>query len=140
MWQNDYETALQDWIKLRESTQELPIKQALELIHNWWQQVPIIPHYLHYDDRAEWPGPWELLADNNYCEVAKALGMLYTVILIDRPEIYSTHLFLTDNYTYTEVKTEEGDFVLNDIPGSITETNLQDVQVLHIIDGEYFKR
>jgi len=138
MWNNNYETALQDWIQLREDTKILHIEEALGLIHNFWQQVPTIPHYLHYDDHEEWPGPWELLAENDYCEVAKALGMLYTIILIDRPEVYSTHLLQDDNYTYTQVLTDEREYVLNDIPGSIT-TSLEDVCILHTLNGEYFK-
>lgn len=138
MWDNNYDTALVDWLKLRESTKSLPIKKALEKIHNWWQQVPTIPHYLHFDDYTQWPGPWELLADNNFCEVAKALGICYTIILVDRPEIISMNLLQSDNYTYTQVFTTDGEFILNDIPGDIT-TTLEDVKILHTIDCDYFK-
>jgi len=138
MWHNQYETTLEDWIQLREDTKNLDIEKALEEIHNWWQQAPIIPHYLHFDEYEKWPGPWELLADNSFCEVAKALGMCYTIILLDRQEINSMCLLQDDNYTYTKVLTNDREYLLNDIPGSIT-TELKDANILHTLSSEYFK-
>lgn len=42
---------------------------------------------LHWDDRQHWPNPWQLLADNEYCDVARALGIMYTIKLLDRGDL-----------------------------------------------------
>lgn len=63
---------------------ELPA--ALQQINLWWQASPWRPYYLHWDDREHWPGPWELLQENIYCDIARSLGILYTVRMLERSD------------------------------------------------------
>lgn len=138
MWQPYYEDRLQDWISLRDESKKLASEYSFQLIHDWWQTAPTILHYLHMDDYKTWPGPWELLANNNFCEVAKAAGIMYTIILTERPEIYSMSLLQDDNYTYVQVLTDGGEYLLNGPPGSI-KASTADVNILHKLDCNYFK-
>jgi hypothetical protein len=63
---------------------------------------------LHWDDRADWPDPWQLLSDNLYCPLARGLGILYTITLLDRVdlqdavlvEVGSDNLVLIDREKY----------------------------------------
>ena len=96
MWPNTFALRLESWNSLRDSCQNLPLEQALETINTWWFNVPWKPYYLHWDDQQTWPDPWQLLSDNHYCDLARGLGILYTITLLDRADLTSAELVLTE--------------------------------------------
>ena len=96
MWPNTFVLRLESWNSLRDSCQNLPLEQALEAINTWWFNVPWKPYYLHWDDQSTWPDPWQLLSDNHYCDLARGLGILYTITLLDRADLTSAELVLTE--------------------------------------------
>ena len=100
IFQSTYEARLQDWFQLRTSVTSLPIEQQCVTIDEWWQQCPLVTHHLHPQDIDNWPDPWELLSENTYCEVARALGMCYTLHLIGINDI---ELVLARNDTAEDV-------------------------------------
>jgi hypothetical protein len=51
---------------------------------------------LHWDDYESWPNPWQLLDDNIYCDVAKCLGICYTLTLAEHPDIQDFQMVLTE--------------------------------------------
>ncbi len=138
MFPTHYDDALSEWMQIRESAKEGNLDDALHSIHNWCQQVPMVNHNLHIADYKDWPGPWDLLAENNYCEVAKSMLIVYTLLIANRPEIYSMTLLQSDNYTYVQLLADSGEYILNDQPGMI-KADLNEVQILHTIDCNYFK-
>jgi len=81
IFQIDYETRLQSWHDLKEEVKNSDLKTKCVKVDSWWQNAPTINHYLHTKDTVNWPDPWELLVENLYCNVAKALGMCYTLYL-----------------------------------------------------------
>ena len=83
VFQLTYEARLLSWHELRSNITELPIKEKCIQIDDFWQQVPIVNHYLHSTDVTNWPNPWDLLVENTYCTLARALGMCYTLHMID---------------------------------------------------------
>lgn len=85
-WPPLYQDRLQAWLDLRDRSARLPLPELTLAIDNWWRSTPWRPYYLHWDDQEDWPNPWQLLADNEYCDVARALGIMYTLKLIDRPD------------------------------------------------------
>jgi len=95
MWPTSVDQRLTAWYRLRESVQNLSTEDALLAINNWWFQCPWQPYYLHWDDQPVWPDPWQLLSDNVYCELARGLGILYTITLLDREDLTSASLVLT---------------------------------------------
>ena len=97
MWPNTFALRLESWNSLRDSCQTLPLEQALEAINTWWFNVPWKPYYLHWDDQSTWPDPWQLLSDNHYCDLARGLGILYTITLLDRADLTSAELVLTED-------------------------------------------
>ena len=96
MWPNTFALRLESWNSLRDSCQTLPLEQALEAINTWWFNVPWKPYYLHWDDQSTWPDPWQLLSDNHYCDLARGLGIMYTITLLDRADLTSAELVLTE--------------------------------------------
>ena len=108
MLQKTFTERLAAWAALRQSCSTLDREQALDQINSWWQKTPWIPYHLHWDDRPTWPDPWQLLDDNIYCGLARALGIMYTIAMLDREdlqdvvlaEIDSDNLVLIDNGKY----------------------------------------
>jgi hypothetical protein len=97
MWPVTFASRLESWNNLRDGCQTLPVEQTLESINSWWFDVPWRPYYLHWDDQSNWPDPWQLLSDNHYCDLARALGILYTITLLDRKDLDDAALVLTDS-------------------------------------------
>lgn len=96
IWPVTFASRLESWNQLRNQCQTLPIEIALDQINSWWFQVPWRPYYLHWDDQLTWPDPWQLLSDNTFCDLARALGILYTISLLDRADMADAELVLTE--------------------------------------------
>ena len=112
IWPDLFSDRLSSWNLLREQCQNLPAQSALENINAWWFRVPWQPYYLHWDDQTTWPDPWQLLSDDIYCDLARGLGILYTITLLDRADLAPAELVLTqDNVNLVLVAKEK--YILN---------------------------
>lgn len=112
MWPLTFDQRLASWYNLRESVQSMPLNMALDTIDHWWQQTPWQPYYLHWDDLEKWPDPWQLLSDNVYCDVARGLGILYTITLLDRADTADAQLVLTED-SRNLVLVDKSKYILN---------------------------
>jgi hypothetical protein len=90
---------------------EIAKPDALEEINSWWQQTPWRAYHLHWDDQADWPDPWQLLSDNIYCDLARGLGILYTITVLDRYDLKDAVLIESDRGNLVLV--ENGKYILN---------------------------
>lgn len=97
MWPKTFQLRLDAWATLRQQVQNDNAEEALAKINRWWFQAPWRAYHLHWDDQLTWPDPWELLSDNLYCDVARGLGILYTISLLDRPDLTDAELVFTDD-------------------------------------------
>jgi hypothetical protein len=97
MWHTNFADRLEAWTQLRTKIATLDVEPALDLVNKWWYNAPWKPYYLHWDDKENWPDPWQLLSDNVFCELARGLGILYTISMIDHPDIPSAKLVLTED-------------------------------------------
>ena len=96
---------------------------ALEDINTWWFRAPWTAYHLHWDDSGAWPDPWQLLSDNVYCELARGLGILYTITLLDRADLAPVELVLTAESGNLVLATPEK-YILNWASDTIVNTNL----------------
>ena len=96
-WPATFEARLDSWNQLRTQVAGQPVESALETINSWWFQSPWTAYHLHWDDQNSWPDPWQLLSDNMYCEVARGLGILYTITCLNRGDMDSAELVLTND-------------------------------------------
>jgi hypothetical protein len=87
MWPKTFPERLESWANLRTQTASMPLKQALTTINAWWFSTPWTAYHLHWDDQADWPDPWQLLDDNIYCPLARGLGIMYTIAMLDRNDM-----------------------------------------------------
>ena len=121
----EYEERLVHWNQLRLENLDNNLDTALLAINDWWQMLPIDLHYLHWDDVKNWPDPWDLLGDGIFCSLAKSLGIVYTLQLINRPDINDIKLGQTkqgDNL----VLVNQGKYILNWAPKQVlNNTTLQ---------------
>ena len=121
MWPANFDARLASWAHLRAHCQSLPIEQALQTVNEWWSNSPWQPYYLHWDDQATWPDPWQLLSDNVYCYLARGLGILYTISLLDRADMVDARLVLTEQGDNLVLVAKEK-YILNWKPETILNT------------------
>ena len=127
MWPATFEQRLHAWGVLRESVQHASLDQALAEINAWWFRTPWRAYHLHWDDRPKWPDPWELLSDNIYCDLARGLGILYTISLLDRADLADAALVLTED-GYNLVLVDKSKYILNWNPDTVVNTN-QEIRI-----------
>jgi hypothetical protein len=99
MWPRTFAERLESWTQLRNQASTGDVETALHAINAWWFHAPWRAYHLHWDDQAVWPDPWQLLSDNIYCDLARGLGILYTITILDRPDLQDSVLaeFGSDN-------------------------------------------
>ena len=120
---------------MRSSFADLELDQALLQVNDWWFQSPISARYLHWDDHRTWPDPWQLLKDDIYCEIARALGMLYTIAMTEDARIAQLEIVQTgqDNL----VLVNQGKYILNWAPSqllNISSKKIETKKTIHASD------
>lgn len=138
MWALDYQKRLMQWADLRSHCQSLSLDQSLLAIDQWWRQAPWRAYYLHWDDRDSWPDPWTLLADNIYCDVARGLGMLYTVAMLDRLDCAHSQLVHSDRGNLVLV--QDGKYVLNWTDGEIVNIRPEELTIHTVLEPAVLDR
>lgn len=136
MWNNDYDSLLLEWANLREEAKLLPFEDALQLVDDWWWHAPIVSPYIHIVDVEEWPNPWELLSEYGFCDLARSLGICYTLLLINHKDLKSLKIVQTDNYILVLVN--DGQYILNNEPGNI-KMDSADLHIKYSVDSETIK-
>ena len=81
MFNKDETLRLKDWQTFRKSLSQYNFTTALARTLDFWTHAPFTPYYLDIGDTTNWPDPWDLIENNHYCDVAKALGIVYTITL-----------------------------------------------------------
>lgn len=121
VWQLDDTERLARWKTFRKSLDELDLGTALGRVADFWQTAPFSPYYLDPCDPGNWPDPWTLLLENYYCDVAKALGMLYTIKLsCHNPDAELRVYYDEQNQVnYNLVWIKNGKYVLNMTDGVV---------------------
>jgi hypothetical protein len=111
MWPQTFPERLRAWAKLRAQAQSLPLEQALSTVNSWWFCAPWCPYHLHWDDRETWPDPWQLLDDNMYCSLARSVGIMYTIIMLERSDLQDAVIIESDSDNLVLVCQEK--YILN---------------------------
>jgi hypothetical protein len=131
---------LEAWRNFRKSLDTLEFESALQQTAEFWTPAPYTPYYLDPDDVESWPDPWTLVEENYYCDLAKALGIVYTIQL-------SEHQFELDIRVYKDPSTMEphnlvfvdnGKYVLNYIHDEVVNKEQidKDLKLVKIISSE----
>ena len=138
MWARTFDTRLANWSRLRIGVANLCTQQSLEKINDWWFDSPWRAYHLHWDDRATWPDPWQLLDDNIYCSIARGLGIMYTISLIDRADLQNARLVDTGNDNLVLVDGEK--YILNWDRDTVVNRNLTPFDIRRCLTLEQVKK
>lgn len=130
----DYFSRLQSWHDLRNQASLVDTKHRVVLIDTWWQQAPQITHYLHPDYIKDWPNPWELLNENKYCPYSRALGMVYTFLLLGEKDLELVDATDDNNEDVVLVLVDRAKYQLNYWPGTVLNNKLADFSVKRKLD------
>ena len=130
VFQLNYEARLKSWYDLRKSLEDSDVKTSCLAIDNWWQRAPLVNHYLHSNDVDNWPGPWELLVENNYCQIARGLGMVYTLQLVGIKDIDFCIAIDDNSEECALVMVDRAIYVMNYYPNTVISNNSKDFKVV----------
>ncbi len=129
---SNYEDRLITWHDLRCSTLEDP--SFLLEVNDFWQFAPEVKPIFDWREPQNWPDPWELIREDDQSDLARALGIVYTIILSGRNNLVDvTTLSLCTDTAVLEtnlVIVEQGKYVLNWTPREIVNINLQQLSVI----------
>lgn len=104
MWNLNSSDRLHEWKLFREDISALPLEKALEKTNHLWSYAPFVNYYISPDRSPEWPDPWTLLHENYYCDIAKSLGIMYTLHLCSH---YGNGIDSMEMKIYNNPKTHE---------------------------------
>ena len=125
MWNLKPTERLHEWKEFRKKISELDLDVAVFETCHLWSYAHYVTHYLDPDLINEWPDPWTLVDENYYCDLAKTVGMLYTLYLCEHYNNGITNLEIkiyknTGNQDIINtVWVNEGKYILNLIDGEV---------------------
>lgn len=119
MWFLKPDERLREWHAFRKEIGKDSLSEACQKTAHLWSYAPFVNRYLDPNKSSSltvWPDPWELLYENTYCDIAKCLGMLYTLYLSEhRPDDIELRIyknFITKE-EYNLVWLNRGKYILN---------------------------
>lgn len=117
MFQLPAEGRLRAWRDFRKTLDSLTLEQATESVAEFWHRCPFVPYNLDPDCPESWPTPWEMISKNYYCDLAKAVGMLYTLYFTahgsDLDAEIRVYVDSGTDYEYNLAFLSQGKYVLN---------------------------
>jgi hypothetical protein len=133
MWKTSYEERLADWFELRQVCEHLDLAQQLQRINDWWFRAPMVNRVITWDNPAKWPGPWNLLVNSGYCELARSLGIVYTLMMLENRLYTDLNIITTGQDNLVQV--DSGKYILNWAPGEVLNTNSTPITVQNSINS-----
>jgi len=123
MFQLPAEDRLRSWREFRTTLESLPLEQALAQTAEFWARAPFVPYNLDTDSMSNWPDPWTLVYENSYCDVAKCLGIVYTMSLTGHKKNLALEIRVYEDpktrYRYNLAWFSQGKYILNMIDGEV---------------------
>ena len=130
MWKLEASDRLSRWRAFRITLSSRSLSDAITDTAEMWQNCPHKPYYLDPADPAAWPNAWDLLTENYYCDIAKALGMLYTIAFSnhghDLPMELRTYIDEETGYDYNLAVFCQGKYVINFLDSQ--SVNIQQIE------------
>ena len=130
----NYETRLKSWVDLRNKISSLSDLEQVVEIDKFWQRVPLENHYLHPDFIKDWPTPWQLISDNNYCYYARALGIIYSLLLLGKKSIELVEAKDDNSNEVVLVLVDDAKYVLNYWPETVVNNHINDFAIIKTLD------
>jgi hypothetical protein len=127
MWKLKADERLIRWRDFRNNLGVMSLDDALIETVQLWDTAPFTPYYLDSEKNEDWPDPWTLITDNYYCDIAKALGIIYTICFSEHGSQLNAELRiyqdLVSRYNYNLAFFNDGKYVINMIPGEVVNNS-----------------
>ena len=130
----DYENRLRSWSRLRDELLKSTLEKICIDVDKFWQRVPTQNHYLHPDFIKDWPDPWQLLFDNTFCNYSRALGMIYTLLLLGTKNIELVEAKDDNSNEVVLVLVDNAKYVLNYWPDTVVNNHINDFVITRTLD------
>jgi hypothetical protein len=101
MFDKPYDKRLFKWRYFR-SLLENSIDPLQDTI-DFYKKAPLVGFQTDPWDQSTWPGPWELIQENIYCEFCLILGIYYTLELTDRFSDSQFKIYISSNNNTKQV-------------------------------------
>lgn len=123
MWKTSIDERLSKWHGFRLSLNSLPLDQALKHTAELWADAPYRAYYLDPMDHSKWPDPWELITQRQFCELARCLGIIYTIYFTEHNKTITPEIRLYQDVAacrlYSIVWVNDGEYILNLTSGEV---------------------
>jgi hypothetical protein len=141
MFDKKYEDRLASWRNFRNTleTSNNPIQDVID----FYKSAPYTRMNADPYSKETWPGPWELLDENLYCDYCKILGICYTLQLTDRfiGKTFEIHIGVDDKNSQTFYLLKIDKWIIgydtdtfvtvNDLPNSLYSQEVYVMPPLH---------
>jgi hypothetical protein len=128
MWKLEASERIAHWRAFRLTLSGMSLGRAIQKTAEYWQSCPHTPHYLDPTEPETWPSAWDLITENYYCDIAKALGMLYTIAYSvhgqDLPMQMCVYNDPETGYEYNLAIFDKGKYVINLLDGEVVNIDL----------------
>ena len=128
-FQLPYIDRLREWRDLRNSIKSQSLEQQCIIVDHWWQQAPLVNHHFHWHDTNHWTDPWEMLSENTYCILTRAVGMCYTLLMNDVNDIELIHVQDQQAEDHYLVVVDKPKYILNYWPNTVISNTLSNFTV-----------
>ena len=139
MWIEDYDSRLRSYRHLRLALPHANLERQLHVINEWWADAPEGTNIIHWQDRDNWPDPWKLLAESVYDELAKALGIAYTILFVDNTLDVNILRAMDTNGNDCIVVLVNNKYILNWDSESVISTPVQEFTIHETYDCNALK-
>ena len=140
MWTNFWNLRINDrlaeWKDFRHKLSDLPLESALVELNKMWSTAPFVNYNLDPSEPKSWPDPWTLLAENYWCDVAKTLGIVYTLYFTNHkstPAEIRVYYDYQDKIKYTVAWIDHGKYILNYYPYEIVNIKYVEEKQLQLL-------
>jgi hypothetical protein len=89
---------------------------------------------------VDWPTPWELINDNEYCIYGRGLGIIYTLMLLGINNIDFVEAIDYNKENVVLVLVDNAKYVMNYWPDSVLNISLADFTVTKNINISSLKQ
>ena len=113
MWTLEHQERLSSWFAFRKQISLLTLKDAVYQTNRLWNTAHISNQYYCQTLPEQWPDPWQLILDNYYDNIGKALGMLYTLQMSEHTCEIELLCGVSDAEEFNLVSINDGLYTLN---------------------------
>lgn len=138
MWYNNYQDKLTEWYSLRQHCDTLTLEEQCKTINDWWFRMPMVNKLIEWNEVDFWPGPWELLNNSGYCDLARALGIVYTFMMLENQKHKNIEICLVDQDNLVLI--DHGKYILNWAPGELLNIDSYPIDASYRINSSKLKR